>query len=85
MSIAKKKTSEGAMPADAFISFNGQTGKVKLEIKGKDGTTTKYEPTAIKYLVLDEDFREGEQLLQGNAEQRHRCCCWTLGDYQAKV
>lgn len=58
MSIAKKKTSEGAMPADAFISFNGQTGRIKLEIKGEDGKGVKYEPTAIKYLVLDEDFRE---------------------------
>jgi len=89
MSIAKKKTSEGAMPADAFISFNGQTGKVKLEIKGKDGTTTKYEPTAINYLVLDEDFREVGGIRmgapQGEGVKSNVCYGWENSYFKVRL
>lgn len=89
MSIAKKKTSEGSMPADAFISFNGQTGRIKLSIKNPDGTKSDYEPTAIKYLVLDEDFREVGGIRmgapQGEGVKSNVCYGWENSYFKVRL
>lgn len=69
MSILKPKTSEGKIPADAFISFNGQSGKIRLEIRDAGGNSTKYEPSAVRYLVIDEDFKEVDGIKMG-ADQK---------------
>lgn len=70
MSILKPKTSEGKIPADAFISFNGQSGKIRLEIRDAGGNSTKYEPSAVRYLVIDEDFKEVDASRWGRTKRR---------------
>ncbi len=89
MSIAKKKTSEGSMPADAFISYNGQTGRIKLSIKNQDGTKTEYEPTAVRYLVLDEDFREVGGIRmgapQGEGVKSNVCHGWENNYFKVRL
>ena len=57
MSIVKPKTSAGKIPCQAFLSFNGQNGTMRLEIE-LNGEKKKYSPKKVKYLVIDEDFTD---------------------------
>lgn len=90
MSIVKPKTSEGRLPADAFISFNGQLpGKIKLEIKNGDGTTSRLEPTKIKYIVIDEDFKEVGGIRMGAPQEEsvksNVCYDWEQNFFKVRL
>jgi hypothetical protein len=90
MSILKPKTSEGKLPVDAFMSFNGQNpGSIRLEIKGADGNTTKYTPTAVRYLVIDEDFKEVGGIRMGASQDEgvrsNVCYGWDQNYFKVRL
>lgn len=69
MSIVKPKTSAGKLPCQAFLSFNGQDGSMRLEIE-MNGEKKKYSPKKVKYLVIDEDFAEVSGIKMGAPQER---------------
>lgn len=69
MSIVRPKTSAGKLPCQAFLSFNGQNGSMRLEIE-MNGEKKKYSPKKVKYLVIDEDFTEISGIKLGAPQEK---------------